>query len=99
MFASTANGELEPVDVVAAQHAAGKESLRPLYDRLVALAASLHNTAEVSWKETSMSRRRSKQLAALTPATRTRIRTHSRETRPRSLHPCAKDHEGYGGPE
>ena len=72
-LASAADGELEPVDLVAAQYAGGKESLRPLYDRLVTLAASLGDDVEVSPKKTSVSLRRSKQFAVLTPATRTRI--------------------------
>ncbi|MFB7891750.1 DUF5655 domain-containing protein [Microbacterium sp. NPDC056044] len=72
-LASAADGEVEPVDLVAAQYAGGKESLRPLYDRLVTLAASLGDDVEVSPKKTSVSLRRSKQFAVLTPATRTRI--------------------------
>lgn len=73
VHASAAEGESEPVDLVATQYADGKESLRPLYDRLVALAASLGDDVEVSPKKTSVSLRRSKQFAVLTPATRTRI--------------------------
>ncbi|MET0989753.1 MAG: DUF4287 domain-containing protein [Glaciihabitans sp.] len=73
VLTSTAPGESEPADLVATQYAGGKEALRPLYDRLVTLAVSLGDDVEVSPKKTSVSLRRSKQFAVLTPATRTRI--------------------------
>jgi hypothetical protein len=51
----------------------GKESLRPLYDRLAAEAARLGPDVELAPKKTNVSVRRRKQFALLQPSTRTRL--------------------------
>lgn len=61
------------VDLVDAQYAGAKAGLRPLYDLLVATVSSFGADVEVAPKKTSVSLRRSKQFAVLTPASRTRI--------------------------
>jgi hypothetical protein len=63
----------EETDLVAAQYAGGKASLRPLYDEIVAFANSLGKDVELAPKKASVSLRRAKQFALLTPATKTRI--------------------------
>jgi hypothetical protein len=51
----------------------GKETLRPLYDKLVAVAESLGPDVEIAPKKANVSVRRSKQFALLQPSTRTRL--------------------------
>jgi hypothetical protein len=52
---------------------AGKEALRPLYDRLVAEATRLGPDVEVAPKKANASVRRRKQFALIQPSTRTRM--------------------------
>jgi hypothetical protein len=66
--------EAEPVDdPVQAQYSGAKAGLRPLYDLLVERAASLGGDVEVAPKKATVSLRRVKQFALITPATRDRI--------------------------
>jgi hypothetical protein len=52
---------------------AGKEGLRPLYDRLASLAVGLGEDVEIAPKKLNASVRRRKQFALLQPSTRTRL--------------------------
>ncbi|GGY54325.1 DUF4287 domain-containing protein [Parvularcula lutaonensis] len=61
------------VDLVAAQYSGAKAGLRPLYDEILAYAQGLGEDVEVAPKKASVSLRRKKQFALITPATRTRI--------------------------
>ena len=63
----------EEVDLVAAQYSGGKAGLRPLYEDIVGFARSLGGDVEVAPKKASVSLRRKKQFALVTPATKTRI--------------------------
>jgi hypothetical protein len=63
----------EEVDLVAVQYEGAKAALKPLYDAILAYALSLGDDVEVSPKKTSVSLRRKKQFALITPATKTRI--------------------------
>jgi len=63
----------EDIDLVAAQYSGHKAGLRPLHDVIVAFAKSLGNDVEIAPKKTSVSLRRKKQFALITPATKTRI--------------------------
>jgi len=63
----------EEIDLVAAQYSGAKEALKPLYDQIVAFATSLGGDVEVAPKKTSVSLRRKKQFALVTPATKSRI--------------------------
>jgi predicted transport protein len=60
-------------DLVAAQYAGPKESLKPIYDAVVKAAKSLGKDVEVSPKKTYVSLRRNKQFALVQPSTRTRV--------------------------
>lgn len=64
----------EPVgeDLVEVQYT-GKEHLRPIYDAIVAAVNAFGDDVEVAPKKTSVSLRRAKQFALVTPATRTRV--------------------------
>ena len=63
----------EDVDLVAAQYAGPKAGLLPLHDDIVKFASSLGSEVEIAPKKTSVSLRRKKQFALITPATKTRI--------------------------
>lgn len=73
LIASKARETGEQVDLVAAQYSGGKEGLRPLYEEIVAFANSLGSDVEVAPKKASVSLRRKKQFALVTPATKSRI--------------------------
>ena len=62
-----------PIDLTAAQYSGGKAHLKPLHDDIVAFAKSLGNDVEIAPKKSSVSLRRKKQFALVTPATKTRI--------------------------
>ncbi len=62
-----------PVDLVAAQYAGPKAGLRALYDEIVARVSGFGDDVEIAPKKTSVSLRRSKQFAVLTPAARNRL--------------------------
>ena len=63
----------EEVDLVAAQYSGAKADLRPLYEEIAKYAQSLGGDVELAPKKTSVSLRRKKQFALITPATKTRI--------------------------
>ena len=61
------------IDLVAAQYAGAKAGLKPIHDKVVAFAKSLGSDVEIAPKKTSVSLRRKKQFALITPATKTRV--------------------------
>ena len=61
------------VDLVDEQYSGGKTGLRAIHDAIVKFAESLGKDVEVSPKKTSVSLRRKKQFALITPATKSRI--------------------------
>ncbi|MFK7957370.1 MAG: DUF4287 domain-containing protein [Lysobacterales bacterium] len=63
----------EPVDLVSQQYSGAKADLRPLHDLIVSYAQSLGSDIELAPKKASVSLRRKKQFALVTPATKTRI--------------------------
>lgn len=63
----------EPVDLVAGQYSGAKADLKPIHDAIVAYAKSLGDDVEIAPKKTSVSLRRKKQFALITPATKTRV--------------------------
>jgi hypothetical protein len=63
----------EEIDLVAAQYAGPKAGLKPLHDVIVKFSESLGSDVEIAPKKTSVSLRRKKQFALITPATKTRI--------------------------
>lgn len=63
----------EEIDLIAAQYSGPKAPLRPLHDAITAFAQSLGTDVDVAPKKTSVSLRRKKQFALITPATKTRI--------------------------
>ena len=73
LIASEALKSDQKVDLVAAQYAGPKAALRPLHDDIVAFAKKLGADVSVDPKKTSVSLRRKKQFALITPATKTRI--------------------------
>lgn len=60
-------------DLIDAQYSGGKAALRPLHDVIHDFACALGGDVEVAPKKTSVSLRRKKQFALITPATKTRI--------------------------
>ena len=54
-----------PEDLVTAQYAGAKAALRPIYERLVAVAATLGTDVELVPKKSGVSLRRSKQFALI----------------------------------
>jgi len=62
-----------PADPVEDQYSGAKAGLRPIYDAVLAFAQTLGADVEVSPKKASVSLRRAKQFALITPATKTRI--------------------------
>ena len=63
----------EEIDLVAAQYSGAKADLKPIHDDIVAFAKSLGADVEIAPKKASVSLRRKKQFALITPATKTRI--------------------------
>jgi len=70
--AETPAGDSAP-DPVQAQYSGTKTGLRPLYDLLVGHATSLGPDVQVAPKKATVSLRRAKQFALITPATKDRI--------------------------
>ncbi|WP_379551235.1 DUF4287 domain-containing protein [Qipengyuania sp. DGS5-3] len=73
LIASKARETGEEVDLVELQYAGAKADLRPLYEEIVVFAQSLGSDVEIAPKKASVSLRRKKQFALITPATKTRI--------------------------
>lgn len=63
----------EEVDLVTAQYSGAKADLKPIHDAIVAFAKGLGSDVEIAPKKTSVSLRRKKQFALITPATKTRV--------------------------
>ena len=59
-------------DLVSAQYSGAKESLKPIYDAIIACVDKLDDV-EISPKKAYVSLRRSKQFAIVQPSTRTRV--------------------------
>ncbi|MDP2315658.1 MAG: DUF5655 domain-containing protein [Pseudomonadota bacterium] len=66
-------GDTTGDELVEAQYAGAKAALRPIYEYVLAVAGALGDDVEVSPKKTSVSFRRNKQFALVTPATNSRI--------------------------
>lgn len=60
-------------DLVAAQYAGRKASLRPIYEAVIAAVSGFGDDVEVSPKKAYVSLRRKKQFAILQPSTKTRV--------------------------
>lgn len=73
LIASEALKSDQPSDPVAEQYSGAKADLKPIHDAIVDFAKSLGSDVEVAPKKTSVSLRRKKQFALITPATKTRI--------------------------
>lgn len=73
LIASEALKSDAPVDLVAEQYSGAKAELKPIHDAIVEFACSLGGDVEIAPKKTSVSLRRKKQFALITPATKTRI--------------------------
>ncbi len=73
LIASKALETEQPSHPVAEQYSGAKASLRPIYEDIVAFAQSLGGDVEIAPKKASVSLRRKKQFALVTPAMKTRI--------------------------
>lgn len=73
LYRESLTGKLEEADLVGAQYQGAKAALRPIYDAIVDIVRGLGADVEIAPKKGSVSLRRSKQFALVTPATRTRI--------------------------
>lgn len=73
LIAAKARDTDDDGDLVAAQYKGAKSALRPLHDAIVKFAHSLGKDVEIAPKKASVSLRRKKQFALITPATKTRI--------------------------
>lgn len=62
-----------PADPVSEQYSGTKADLKPIYDEILAFAQGLGDDVEVAPKKDSVSLRRKKQFALVTPATKSRI--------------------------
>lgn len=63
----------EEIDLVAVQYSGAKAGLKPVYEALLDYAKTLGADVEIAPKKSSVSLRRKKQFALITPATKTRI--------------------------
>lgn len=70
--AAAGGGDVPTVDLVEAQYA-GKESLRPIYDAILAHVEAFGDDLEVAPKKSYVSLRRSRQFALVQPSTKTRV--------------------------
>lgn len=73
LVASKALESGEDIDLVAAQYSGAKADLKPIHDAIVSFAKGLGSDIEIAPKKTSVSLRRKKQFALITPATKTRV--------------------------
>lgn len=73
LIASKALETGQKEDTVAAQYSGPKAGLRPIFDAILEYAQGLGEDVEVAPKKTSVSLRRKKQFALVTPATKSRI--------------------------
>ena len=65
-------GSQDDEDLITAQYT-GKESLKPIYDKILGAVVRFGEDVEVAPKKGSVSLRRKKQFALVQPATKTRI--------------------------
>ncbi len=72
LVSSKARETGEKVDLVAAQYSGAKASLKPIHDAIIDFANTLGDV-EVAPKKASVSLRRKKQFALITPATQSRV--------------------------
>ena len=63
----------QPQDLITAQYSGGKEHLKEIYDAIVEFATKLGGDVEIAPKKNSVSLRRNKQFALISPATKKRI--------------------------
>lgn len=73
LISAKARESSAPEDPVVAQYAGAKAGLRPIHDAIIDYARSLGADVEIAPKKASVSLRRTKQFALITPATRTRV--------------------------
>jgi hypothetical protein len=77
LIAHTARGtsarDADSDALIEAQYAGKKAALRPIYDAVLAVVLPFGDDLEVAPKKASVSLRRSKQFALVTPATATRV--------------------------
>ncbi len=73
LVAAKALADDKPVDLVAEQYAGPKAGLKPIHDAIVEFAKGLGADVEIAPKKASVSLRRKKQFALITPATKTRV--------------------------
>ena len=66
-------GSVENQDDLVADQYKGKESLRPIYDKIVTALKLFGNDVEIAPKKAYVSLRRKKQFAIIQPSTKTRI--------------------------
>jgi predicted transport protein len=67
------NAEPDREDLVAAQYAGAKASLRPIYNAVIDAVSRFGRDIEISPKKTYVSLRRKKQFAIIQPSTQTRV--------------------------
>lgn len=72
-YRETQTGKLENSELVDAQYQGAKAELRPIHDALIDIVSGFGDDVEIAPKKTSVSLRRSKQFALITPATKTRV--------------------------
>lgn len=72
-FLETKTGKLDDSGLVDAQYSGAKAELRPIYEAILAIVQQFGGGVDISPKKSSVSLRRSKQFALVTPATKTRI--------------------------
>lgn len=63
----------QPADQIAAQYAAKKAALRPIYDRLLVNVQALGDDVQVQPRKTYVAFARGKQFAVVVPSTNTRV--------------------------
>ena len=73
LIAAKALETAAPSDPVSVQYSGDKAPLKPIYDEVLAYAISLGGDVEIAPKKDSVSLRRKKQFALITPATKSRI--------------------------
>ncbi|EAQ28118.1 hypothetical protein NAP1_11003 [Erythrobacter sp. NAP1] len=73
LVAAKALASDEEVDLVASQYSGAKADLKPIHDAIMDFAKGLGSDVEVAPKKASVSLRRKKQFALITPATKTRV--------------------------
>jgi len=73
LSSDTVSGNKGDNQLVDAQYSGEKESLRPIYDALIAMVEKLGSDVEISPKKAYVSLRRNKQFGLIQPSTKTRV--------------------------